>query len=97
MWTRTWLGAFVEAAVWFLLAVVLLANVPAWTFNIVDQILGANPIGGFKPPTASFYGDLAAGIISGLTLVIYTGLGLARIQWGQRKEREASLQAARQS
>mgnify|MGYP001167496002 CR=1 FL=1 len=34
MWTRTWFGAFIEAAVWFLLAVVLLANVPAWVFNL---------------------------------------------------------------
>ncbi|HLQ31965.1 MAG TPA: hypothetical protein VK457_04695 [Chloroflexota bacterium] len=89
MWTRTWTGAFVEAALWFLLAVVLLANVPAWAFNLVDQWLGSNPIGIFKPPTASFYGDLAAGLVSGVTLVIYVGLGLARIQWGQNKEREA--------
>jgi uncharacterized membrane protein len=94
MWTRTWLGAFIEAALWFLLAVVLLANVPAWTFNLVDQWLGSQQIGVFKPPTASFYGDLAAGIISGVTIVIYVGLGMARIQWGQNKDREAARQAA---
>ncbi|HEY8695901.1 MAG TPA: hypothetical protein VIR57_24525 [Chloroflexota bacterium] len=95
MWTRTWLGAFIEAAIWFLLAVVLLANVPSWTFNLVDQIMASQSIGIFKPPTASFYGDLAAGIISGLTIVIYVGLGMARIQWGQNKDREAARQAAR--
>jgi len=95
MWTRTWLGAFIEAAIWFLLAVVLLANVPSWTFNLVDQIMASESIGIFKPPTASFYGDLAAGIISGLTIVIYVGLGMARIQWGQNKDRDAARQAAR--
>jgi len=95
MWTRTWLGAFIEAAIWFLLAVVLLANVPSWTFNLVDQIMASQSIGIFKPPTASFYGDLAAGIISGLTIVIYVGLGMARIQWGQNKDRDAARQAAR--
>jgi hypothetical protein len=94
MWTRTWLGAFIEAAVWFLLAVILLANVPSWAFNIVDQLMASETIGIFKPPTASFYGDLASGIVSGVTLVIYVGLGLARIQWGQSKEREAGRQAA---
>ncbi|HEX6512047.1 MAG TPA: hypothetical protein VF157_07110 [Chloroflexota bacterium] len=88
MWTRTWVGAFIEAALWFLLAVVLLANVPAWAFNLVDQLLASQQIGIFKPPTASFYGDLAAGLVSGVTLVIYVGLGMARIQWGQNKERE---------
>ncbi|MBV8085493.1 MAG: hypothetical protein JO247_11830 [Chloroflexi bacterium] len=88
MWTRTWFGAFIEAAVWFLVAVVLLANVPSWVFNIVDQALGSRNIGIFKPPTASFYGDLCAGIISGVTLVIYIGLGMARIHWQQQKERE---------
>jgi hypothetical protein len=90
MWTRTWIGAFIEASLWFLLAVVLLANVPSWAFNLVDQILGSRSIGIFKPPTASFYGDLAAGIISGVTLVIYVGLGMARIQWGQQKDRNAA-------
>ena len=44
MWTRTWTGAFIEAALWFLLAVVLLANVPAWAFNLVDQWLGAHDV-----------------------------------------------------
>jgi len=88
------LGAFIEAAVWFLLAVILLANVPAWTFNLVDQWLGSRNIGIFKPPTASFYGDLAAGIIAGVTIVIYVGLGMARIQWGQNKDREAARQNA---
>src|SRR5438067_13900610 len=97
MWTRTWIGAFIEAAMWFLAAVILLANVPAWTFNIVDQIMGSGPIGPFKPPTASFYGDLAAGIISGVTLVIYVGLGMARIQWGQRKDRAAARGAVQQN
>jgi len=92
MWTRTWLGAFIEAAVWFLLAVVLLANVPTWVFNLVDQALGSREIGIFKPPTASFYGDLAAGIISGVTLVVYVGLGMARIHWQQQKERELARQ-----
>lgn len=96
MWTRTWLGAFIEAAVWFLLAVVLLANVPSWTFNLVDQALGSRTIGIFKPPTASFYGDLCAGIISGVTIVIYVGLGMARIQWGQNKDREAAVRQAAQ-
>ena len=96
MWTRTWLGAFIEAALWFLLAVVLLANVPAWGFNLVDQALGARQIGIFKPPSPSFYGDLAAGIIAGITLVIYVGLGMARIQWGQNKDRQAASQAAGQ-
>jgi hypothetical protein len=95
MWTRTWIGAFIEAAIWFLLAVILLANVPSWAFNIVDQLMGSQPIGIFKPPTASFYGDLVAGIISGVTLVIYVGLGMARIQWGQNKEREAARTAGR--
>jgi hypothetical protein len=93
MWTRTWIGAFIEAAVWFLLAVVLLANVPAWAFNLVDQWLGPRELGPFKPPTASFYGDLAAGVVSGVTLVIYVGLGMARIHWGQQKEREAARRA----
>lgn len=79
---------------WFLLAVILLANVPSWTFNLVDQWMGSESIGIFKPPTASFYGDLAAGLISGITLVIYVGLGLARIQWGQTKDREAARQTA---
>jgi hypothetical protein len=97
MWTRTWLGSFIEAAVWFLLAVVLLCNVPSWCFNLVDQLMGSRPIGIFKPPTASFYGDLSAGIISGLTIVIYVGLGMARIQWGQRKERELARRMATQS
>ena len=97
MWTRTWIGAFIEAAVWFLVAVILLANVPAWTFNLVDQAMASNPIGVFKPPTASFYGDLAAGIISGVTLVIYVGLGMARIQWGQQKERQAARRATQQN
>ena len=92
MWTRTWLGAFIEAAVWFLLAVILLANVPAWAFNIVDQLAGSQSIGIFKPPTASFYGDLVAGLVSGVTLVIYVGLGMWRIQWGQAKERDAARQ-----
>ncbi|MFI5268732.1 MAG: hypothetical protein ACHQ7M_15260, partial [Chloroflexota bacterium] len=72
-----------------------LANVPSWTFNLVDQVMASRPIGIFKPPTASFYGDLAAGIISGLTIVIYVGLGMARIQWGQNKDRLAARQAAR--
>lgn len=94
MWTRTWFGAFVEAALWFLFAVVLLANVPAWAFNLVDQTLGHRVIGIFKPPSPSFYGDLAAGIIEGIALVVYVGLGMARIQWGQRKDREAARQAA---
>jgi hypothetical protein len=94
MWTRTWLGAFIEAALWFLLAVVLLANVPAWAFNLADQWLGSRPIGIFKPPTASFYGDLISGVIAGVTIVIYVGLGLARIQWGQNKDREAARQTA---
>ncbi len=94
MWTRTWIGAFIEAAIWFLLAVILLANVPSWTFNLVDNWLRSQPIGIFKPPTASFYGDLGAGLISGITLVIYVGLGMARIQWGQNKDREAARQAA---
>lgn len=93
MWTRTWIGAFIEAAVWFLLAVVLLANVPAWAFNLVDQALGSRPIGIFKPPTASFYGDLISGVVAGVTLVIYVGLGMARIQWGQHKDREAARRA----
>jgi hypothetical protein len=97
MWTRTWLGSFIEAALWFLLAVVLLCNVPSWTFNLVDQALGSRPIGIFHPPTASFYGDLCAGIISGVTLVIYVGLGMARIQWGQRRDRQASQQVAASS
>jgi hypothetical protein len=97
MWTRTWLGAFIEAAVWFLLAVVLLCNVPSWAFNIVDQLMSSRPIGIFKPPTASFYGDLVAGLIAGLTITIYVGLGMARIQWGQRKERQAAQRAAMQS
>jgi len=90
MWTRTWFGAFVEAAVWFLLAVILLCNVPAWAFNLVDQWLGASTLGPFKPPTGCFYGDLVAGIISGGTLTIYVGLGLARVHWGQQNERELS-------
>ena len=94
MWTRTWLGAFIEAAVWFLLAVVLLANVPSWAFNLVDQALASRPIGAFKPPTASFYGDLISGVVAGITIVIYVGLGMARIQWGQNKDREAARQAA---
>jgi len=94
MWTRTWIGAFIEAAIWFLLAVILLANVPSWTFNLVDQWMGSGNIGIFKPLTASFYGDLGAGLISGVTLVIYVGLGMARIQWGQNKDREAARQAA---
>ena len=94
MWTRTWLGSFIEAAVWFLLAVILLCNVPSWGFNIIDQVMGSRSIGIFKPPTASFYGDLFAGIVSGVTLVIYVGLGLARINWGQKKDRESSQRAA---
>ena len=79
---------------WFLIAVILLCNVPAWAFNLVDQALGSRPIGIFKPPTASFYGDLIAGVVSGITLVIYVGLGLARVQWGQTKDRQAAQQAA---
>lgn len=90
MWTRTWLGAFIEAAVWFLLAVVLLANVPSWAFNLVDQALGSQTIAGFKPPTASFYGDLASGVVAGVAVVVYIGLGMARIHWGQQKDREAA-------
>lgn len=94
MWTRTWLGAFIEAAIWFLLAVVLLANVPSWAFNLVDQALGSKTIGGFKPPTASFYGDLASGLISGVTIVVYIGLGMARIHWGQQKDRQSARREA---
>ena len=92
MWTRTWFGAFIEASVWFLVAVVLLANVPSWVFNIVDQNLGSRDIGIFKPPTASFYGDLCAGLISGVSIVIYVGLGMARIHWQQQRERALARQ-----
>lgn len=94
MWTRTWLGAFIEAAIWFLFAVLLLANVPSWAFNIVDQVLGHRVIAGFKPPEASFYGDLAAGVVAGVAIVIYVGLGMARVHWGQQKDRQAARQEA---
>ena len=80
MWTRTWIGAFIEAAIWFLLAVILLANVPSWAFNLATQNIGLS----------EFWGDLISGIIGGGTITIYVGLAIARVQWGQRKDRESA-------
>ncbi|MDE3075625.1 MAG: hypothetical protein KGJ86_09355 [Chloroflexota bacterium] len=80
MWTRTWIGAFIEAAIWFLVAVILLANVPTWAFNLTTENFGLK----------EFWGDLVAGIIAGVTLVIYVGAAIARIRWGEQKEREAT-------
>ncbi|MHB8618399.1 MAG: hypothetical protein ACYDAG_02320 [Chloroflexota bacterium] len=82
MWTRTWFGAFVEAAIWFLLAVILLANVPSWGFNLATQNIGLN----------EFWGNLIAGIIAGGTITIYVGAGIARVRWGQQKDRQAARQ-----
>ncbi|MGH2365390.1 MAG: hypothetical protein ACRDGF_11375 [Chloroflexota bacterium] len=78
MWTRTWLGAFIEAAIWFLAAIVLLANVPAWAFNLATINFGVS----------EFWGDLISGIVSGVVLVIYLGAAIARIRWGEQKDRE---------
>ena len=82
MWTRTWIGAFIEAAVWFLLAVVLLANVPAWAFALAP----AESLGLIDLETARLYHAgyiLTYQYLSIVLAIIGTGfqLGCALAAW----------------